>query len=177
MFTVSSFGLTERELKEAILPNIDKIQMITTVNNVPVLEPLECTFKEVDKLLWNKCRIRIVSQGNLSKFIQGVLHDEETRKEAMSFCVLLKLDTPQSVKCGIIPCLLKRYELLFVDVKRHQILGTKDAIQYIIPEFSLTDYRREQIVLPTSYDSSHLAQSFIGAQVFELGTQNLPKSR
>ena len=174
MSEVLSFGLTERELKGVILPNIDKIAetegLITTVGNVPVLKPLQGTLEEVNKLLWSSCGIRIVSQGNLSKFLQGVLHDEETRKWSLSFCTLVKLDKPKS---GLIPCLQKRYELLFVDTKRAQILGTKDAqvkLQHNISKFSfshsrLSDYNWKQIILPFSEDSSHLAQSFIGAQV------------
>ena len=174
MSTVSSFGLTERELKETILPNIHKIRgLITTVENVSVLKALECTLKEVDKLLWSKRRIRIVSQGNLLKFIQGVLQDEETRKQASSFCALVNLHKPNSDKTGLIPSLLKHYELLFIDVKRHQMLCTKDAqerLLSIIPDLfpphpHFTDYKWKQVFLPVSEDSSRLAQSFIGAEV------------
>ena len=174
MSTVSSFGLTERELKETILPNIHKIRgLITTVENVSVLKPLECTLKEMDKLLWSKRRTRIVSQGNLLKFIQGVLQDEETRKQASSFCALVNLHKPDSDEPGLIPSLLKHYELLFIDVKRHQMLCTTDTqgrLQSIIPDLfpphpRFTDYKWKQIALPASEDSSRLAQSFIGAEV------------
>ena len=174
MSRVSSFGLTERELKETILPNIHKIRgLITTMENVSVLKPVECSLKEMDKLLWSERRTRIVSQGNLLKFIQGVLDEEETRKQASSFCALVKLHKPNSDKTGLIPSLLKHYELLFIDVKRHQMLCTKDAqekLQKIVPDLfpphpRFSGYKWKEILLPVFEDSSHLAQSFIGAEV------------
>ena len=56
--------------------------------------------------------------------------------------------------------------MLFIDVKRYQILcttDTKETLQNIIPR--LLDYTWKKIVLPVSEDSSHLAQSFIGAEL------------
>ena len=169
MFELSSFGLTERELKGIILPNIDEIEdLIKTVDDLPVLKPLKQVYEDLDKHLWKTYKIRIVIQGNLSKFIQGVLNDEDIANKT-SFCILVKLD--QAVEHGLILSLRERYELIFIDTKRLEILSTKDAQERLRqsasqPHSCLRDFTWKEIVLPVPDDSSNLAQSFIAAQVF-----------
>ena len=184
MFEVSSVGLTERELKEVILPNIHKIDnLTTTVHNVPVLEPLECALKDADKFLWETSRIRIVSHGNLSKLINGVLTDGMTEKETLSFSLLVKLDRPKQVQDDFISTLLKHYELLYFDTKRLQILATENAhqrlhhtLQNIFEQYkNLPNYIWKQIDLPPCEDSSHLALNFIAAQVLSWASRTYNK--
>ena len=181
---VSSFGLTERELKEIILPNIHKIDnLTTTVHNVPVLKPLECALKDADKLLWETSRIRIVSHGNLSKLVYEVLTDGRTEKETLSFSLLVKLDRPKPVQDDLIPTLLKRYELLYFDTKRLQILATENAhqrlhhtLQNISEQYkNLPNYIWKKIDLPPCEDSSHLALNFIAAQVLSWASRTYDK--
>ena len=184
MSEVSSFGLTERELKEIILPNINKIDNLTaTVHNLPVLKTVECTLKDADKLLWETSRIRIVSHGNLSKSINGVLTNGMTEKETLSFSVLVKPDRPKPIEDDLIPTLLKHYELLYFDTKRLQILATENAHQrlhHTLQNFSeqyknLPNYVWKQINLPPCEDSSHLALNFIAAQVLSWANRTYNK--
>ena len=160
MSEVSSFGLTEKELKEVILPNIYKIEdLIKTVDDLPALKPLECALEDMSLHLWNTYKIRIVNQGDLSESIQEVLNDKDTGKET-SFCVLVELDRVKPAEHIIFPSLMKYYELMFIDAKRRQILSTRDVQEHLQP-----GYTWKEIILPIPGDSSHLGRSYIAAKV------------